>query len=115
MASVGAQERLYSEPFRNKAKTFAAVVMNQNYLVTAVVVCKSFALSSKLSKTGKGLNLNNVFSKNNYSADFVKRKITVTLIPTLRPTLTLALLRRLLYGTSEVPLKLSHIQYNVTN
>ena len=30
MTSVGAQERLYSKPFRNKAKTFAAVVMNQN-------------------------------------------------------------------------------------
>ena len=30
MVSVGAQQPLYSKPFRNKAKTFAAVVMNQS-------------------------------------------------------------------------------------
>ena len=30
--------------------------------------------------------LNNVFSKNNYNTDFVRRNTPVTLIPTLRPT-----------------------------
>ena len=48
--------------------------------------------------------LNNVFSKNNYK----------TLIPTLRPTSTLAMLRQRLYRTSEPPLKLSHVYYNLT-
>ena len=37
---------------------------------------------------------------------------TVTLIPTLRPTL--ALLRQRLYRTSEAPLKLLHVYYNLT-
>ena len=40
--------------------------------------------------------------------------LTVTLIPTLRPTSTLALLRRRLYRTSEAPLKLLHVYYNLT-
>ena len=40
--------------------------------------------------------------------------LTVTLIPTLRPTSTLALLRQRLYLTSEAPLKLSHVYYNLT-
>ena len=38
--------------------------------------------------------------------------LTVTLIPTLRPTL--ALLRQRLYRTSEAPLKLLHVCYNLT-
>ena len=38
--------------------------------------------------------------------------LTVTLIPTLRPTL--ALLRQRLYRTSEAPLKLLHVYYNLT-
>ena len=37
--------------------------------------------------------------------------LTVTLIPTLRPTL--ALLRLRLYRTSEAPLKLLHVNYNL--
>ena len=58
--------------------------------------------------------LNNVFSKNNYSTDFIVRQNTpVTLIPTLRPTSTLALLRQRLYRTSGAPLKLSHVRYNL--
>ena len=40
--------------------------------------------------------------------------LTVTLFPTLRPTSTLALLRQRLYRTSEAPLKLSHVYYNLT-
>ena len=40
--------------------------------------------------------------------------LTVTLIPTLRPTSTLAKLRQGLYRTSEAPLKLSHVYYNLT-
>ena len=40
--------------------------------------------------------------------------LTVALIPTLRPTSTLALLRQRLYRTSEAPLKLSHVYYNLT-
>ena len=55
--------------------------------------------------------LNNVFSTNNYNTDFVDGTLTVTLIPTLRPTL--ALLRRRLYRTSEAPLKLLHVYYNL--
>ena len=38
--------------------------------------------------------------------------LTVTLIRTLRPTL--ALLRQRLYRTSEAPLKLLHVYYNLT-
>ena len=38
--------------------------------------------------------------------------LTVTLIPTLRPTL--ALLRKRLYRTSEAPLKLLHVYYTLT-
>ena len=38
--------------------------------------------------------------------------LTVTLIPTLRQTL--ALLRQRLYRTSEAPLKLLHVYYNLT-
>ena len=45
--------------------------------------------------------LNNVFSKNNYNTNFVRRT------PTLRPTL--ALLRQRQYRTSEAPLKLLHV------
>ena len=40
--------------------------------------------------------------------------LTVTLIPTLRPTSTLALLRQRLYRTSEAPLKLLQVYYNLT-
>ena len=40
--------------------------------------------------------------------------LTVTLIPTLRPTSTLALLRKRLYRILEAPLKLSHVYYNLT-
>ena len=40
--------------------------------------------------------------------------LTVTLIPTLRPTSTLTLLRRRLYRISEAPLKLSHVHNNLT-
>ena len=57
--------------------------------------------------------LNNVFNKNNYNTDFViDGTLTVTLIPTLRPTL--ALLRQRLHRTSEAPLKLLHVYYNLT-
>ena len=38
--------------------------------------------------------------------------LTVTLIPTPRPTLPL--LRQRLYRTSEAPLKLLHVYYNLT-
>ena len=41
-------------------------------------------------------------------------RLTVTLIPTLRPTSTLAPLRQRLYRTSEAPLKLLHVYYNLT-
>ena len=54
----------------------------------------------------------NVFSKNNYNTDFVSRNTHSKLIPTLRPTL--ALLRQRLYRTSEAPLKLLHVYYNLT-
>ena len=37
--------------------------------------------------------------------------LTVTLIPTLRPKSTLALLRQRLYRTSEAPLRLSVHEY----
>ena len=60
--------------------------------------------------------LNNVFSKNNYNTDFFRRNthsnIAVTLTPTVRPTL--GLLRQRLYRTSEAPLKLLHVYYNLT-
>ena len=39
--------------------------------------------------------------------------LTVTLIPTLRPTSTLALFRQRPYRTSEAPLKLSHVYYKL--
>ena len=42
---------------------------------------------------------------------FLDGTLTVTLIPTLRPTL--ALLRQRLYRTSEAPLKLLHVYYNL--
>ena len=57
--------------------------------------------------------LYNVFGENNYNTDFVRRTLIVTLIPTLRPTSTLALLRQRLYRTSEALLKLSHVYYNI--
>ena len=45
------------------------------------------------------------------------KTLTVTLIPTLRPTLTLALLRQRLYRTSEAPLNLrtciTVVQYTI--
>ena len=40
--------------------------------------------------------------------------LTITLIPTLKLTSTLAKLRQGLYRTSEAPLKLSHVYYNLT-
>ena len=43
---------------------------------------------------------------------FLDGTLTVTLIPTLRPTL--ALLPQRLYRTSEAPLKLLHVYYNLT-
>ena len=46
--------------------------------------------------------------------DETDETLTVTLIPTLRPTTTLALLRQRLYRTSKAPLKLSHVYYNLT-
>ena len=57
--------------------------------------------------------LNNVFSKNNHNTDFVRRN-TLSNWLTLRPTSTLALLQQRLYPTSEAPLKLSQVYYNLT-
>ena len=54
-----------------------------------------------------------------YNADFVRQNTDVsnTLIQTLRPTLTLALLRQRLYRTSEAPLNLhtciTVVQYTI--
>ena len=45
---------------------------------------------------------------------FQTEHFTGTLIPTIRPTSTQALLRQRLYRTSEAPLKLSHVCYNLT-
>ena len=54
--------------------------------------------------------LNNVFSKNNYNTDFVRRN---THSNTDSNSQTLALLRQRLYRTSEAPLKLLHVYYNL--
>ena len=68
---------------------------------------KSFFLNNSLLK--------NVFSKNRTTTrTLLDETPTVTLIPTLRPTSTLALLRQRLYRTSEASLKLSHVYYNLT-
>ena len=61
----------------------------------------------------KGLNLNNVFSKTNYNANFVRRK-THRNADSDTQTSTLILLRQRLYPTSEVPLKLSLVHYSLT-
>ena len=60
----------------------------------------------------KGLNLNDVFSKNNYIANFVGRK-THRKADSNSQTSTLALLRQRLYPTSAVLLKLSLSPYNI--
>ena len=57
--------------------------------------------------------LNNVFSKNNYNTDFVRRNTHSDIDSNPRPTSTVALLRQRLYRTSEAPLKLSHVYYNL--
>ena len=64
-------------------------------------------------KTVKGLNLNNVFSKNNYNANFVRRK-THRNADSNTQTSTLALLRQRLYPTLALPLKLSLVHYLLT-
>ena len=51
---------------------------------------------------------------NNYNPDFVRRNTHSNTDSTLRPTSTLALLRQRPYRTSEAPLKLSHVYYNLT-
>ena len=53
--------------------------------------------------------LNNGFTKTTTARTLSDAPLTVTLIPTLRPTSTLALLRQGLYRTSEAPLKVSHL------
>ena len=53
--------------------------------------------------------LNNGFTKTTTARTLSDETLTVTLIPTLRPTSTLALLRQGLYRTSEAPLKVSHL------
>ena len=68
---------------------------------------KSFFKNSSLLKT--------VFCKNNYNADFIRRNThSNTDSNTQTTTSALALLRQRLYRTSEAPLKLSHVQYNLT-
>ena len=59
----------------------------------------------------KGLNPG-VISITITTRTFLDGTLTVTLIPTLRPTL--ALLPQRLYRTSEAPLKLLHVYYNLT-
>ena len=60
--------------------------------------------------------LNNVFSKNNYNTDFVRWNTHSNIDSNTRQTninsgpVTTALLHR----TSEAPLKLSHVYYNLT-
>ena len=56
--------------------------------------------------------LNNVLVRTITTRTLLDGTLTVTLIPTLRPTL--ALLRQRLYRTSEAPLKLLHVYYNLT-
>ena len=58
--------------------------------------------------------LNNVLVRTITTRTLLDGTLTVTLIPTLNPTSTLALLRQRLYRTSEAPLKLSHVYYNLT-
>ena len=60
-------------------------------------------------------SLNNVFMVRRITTrTLLDGTPTVTLIPTLRGTSTLALLRQRLYRTSEAPLKLLHVYYNLT-
>ena len=68
-----------------------------------------FPLDVKSNNIVKGLNPG-VISK--VGSKIVLGTPTATL--TLRRTSTLALLRQLLYRTSEVPLKLLHVYYNLT-
>ena len=60
--------------------------------------------------------LNNGFTKTTTARTLSDETLTVTLIPTLRPTSTLALLRQRLYRTSpaEAPVKVSHVYYIIT-
>ena len=66
------------------------------------------------SLKGKTDYLNNGFTKTTTARTLLDETLTVTLIPTLRPTSTLALLRQRLYRTSEAPLKASHLYYIIT-
>ena len=56
--------------------------------------------------------LNNVLIRTITTWTLLDGTLTVTVIPTLRPTL--ALLQQRLYCTSEAPLKLLHVYYNLT-
>ena len=58
--------------------------------------------------------LNNILVRTITTRTLLDGTLTVTMIPTLKPTLTLALLRQRLYRTSEAPLKLLHVYYNLT-
>ena len=58
--------------------------------------------------------LNNVLVKTTTAGTLLDGTLKVKLIPTLRPTSTLALLRQRLYCTSEAPQKLSHVYCNLT-
>ena len=58
--------------------------------------------------------LNTFLVRTTTTRTLLERTLIVTLISTLRPTSTLALLRQRLYCASETPLKLSHVHYNLT-
>ena len=60
------------------------------------------------------LNWTTVFVKTTTTQTLSDETLTVTLIPTPRPTSTSPLLRQRLYRTSEAPVKLSHVYYNLT-
>ena len=57
--------------------------------------------------------LNNVLVRTITTRTLLDGTLTVTLIPTLRPMSTLALLRQRLYRTSEAPLKLLHVNLTI--
>ena len=84
------------------------------FLVAVVNICPGSGSVKVIFFLNNSL-LKNVFSKNRTTTrTLLDETPTVTLIPTLRPTSALALLRQRLYRTSEASLKLSHVYYNFT-
>ena len=76
---------------------------------------RNFTRQAQLRAYNKRMSTQTTFLvKTTTTRTLLDGTLPVTLIPTLRPWSTLALLRQRLYRTSVAPLKISHVYYNLT-